>query len=41
MAAVITDNEAKNLDKRELDRILTELESLSDDQAKQLLVQLK
>jgi amino acid adenylation domain-containing protein len=37
MAAVITENEAKNLDQRELDRILSQLESLSDEDAKKVL----
>ena len=41
MAAVITENQANTLDEREMDRILTELESLSDEQAEQCLVRTK
>ena len=41
MAAVITENQANSLDEQEMDRILTELESLSDEQAEQCLVQTK
>lgn len=41
MAIVITKNQAKKLDETDLHRILAELESLSDDQAEQILVQLK
>jgi amino acid adenylation domain-containing protein len=41
MAAVITENQANSLDEQEMNRILTELESLSDEQAEQCLVQTK
>jgi amino acid adenylation domain-containing protein len=41
MAAVITENQANTLDEQEMDRILTELESLSDEQAEQCLVRTK
>jgi acyl carrier protein len=41
MAAVITENQANTLDEQELDRILTQLESLSDEQAEQCLVRTK
>jgi len=37
MAAVIAENQGKTLDARELEGILSELESLSDDDAKKLL----
>jgi acyl carrier protein len=37
MGAIITKHRGKKLDKEELDRILTELESLSDEDAKRLL----
>ena len=39
MAAVITEHQAKKLGKGELDRILVELESLSDEEARRLLAQ--
>ena len=41
MAAVITETQANTLDEQEMDRILTELESLSDEQAEQCLVRTK
>ena len=37
MAAVITQHQGKQLGQEELDRIVTELESMSEEQAKQLL----
>jgi hypothetical protein len=37
MAAVIMEHQAKNFGEREPDRILAELESLSDDEAQRLL----
>jgi amino acid adenylation domain-containing protein len=39
MAAVITEHQAKKLGKGELDRILAELESLSDEEARRLLAE--
>jgi len=35
MAAIITQNEAKKLDEQDLARLLAELESLSDEEAKE------
>jgi amino acid adenylation domain-containing protein len=41
MSTVIAETQARNLDEKELDRILTELESLSGDQVEQCLVHTK
>jgi molybdenum cofactor biosynthesis enzyme MoaA len=37
MAVVITENQAKKLDEADLQRILSDLESLSDENAQKLL----
>jgi acyl carrier protein len=37
MAAVITEHQGKKVGEKELDRILTELESLTDEEARRLL----
>jgi len=38
MAAVITEHQGNTLGEEELDRILTELESMSDEEAQKLVV---
>jgi hypothetical protein len=38
MLAVIAEHQGKKLDEKELNRILTELESLSDEEAQRLVL---